>query len=363
MPDLEDLLAAEAARYDVRTPPVEVIDRRRKRRLLARSGAALTAFAVLGAGAGLAANEGADTLRDRKQRTAQEPVAAAQPTPAAGRSQSEEAASRDSVPMAVAELSFAERVQVLAQEEVGGGIWAISRMPGSPEVHGDVAGRYGVDWVNSYEYGELLLLDATGTRILRAVPLPGVPPQALRVHNDAVYCSRQGDGALPHSMLCRADRDGTASAVRVFTSSGPDTSAPPQLPAWTQQPAPPEADFASVVACPQGVCARAGGTMVPFHPATLVLPYDRARASDTAEACGHVQAAADAQRQVTSPTDSDWQTVESELYQAWRAGESGSDPLFVQNLVAPGSFLDGDTQSRGDAVDRLAGLCGIPVAG
>lgn len=48
MPELEDLLAAEAARYDVRQPPVTEIRRRRQRRVLACSGGALAAAAVLG---------------------------------------------------------------------------------------------------------------------------------------------------------------------------------------------------------------------------------------------------------------------------------------------------------------------------
>lgn len=50
MPDLEDLLAAEAARYEVRQPPVAQIRRRRQRRLLARAGGALAAVVVLGGG-------------------------------------------------------------------------------------------------------------------------------------------------------------------------------------------------------------------------------------------------------------------------------------------------------------------------
>lgn len=47
MPDLEDLLAAEAARYDVRQPPVAEIRRRRQRRVQARGGAALAISAAL----------------------------------------------------------------------------------------------------------------------------------------------------------------------------------------------------------------------------------------------------------------------------------------------------------------------------
>ena len=45
MPELEDLLAAEAARYDVLQPPVAEIRRRRQRRVQARGGAALVVCA------------------------------------------------------------------------------------------------------------------------------------------------------------------------------------------------------------------------------------------------------------------------------------------------------------------------------
>lgn len=51
MPDLEDLLAAEAARYDIQHVPVAEIRRRRQRRVMARSGGAVVAVAVLGAAA------------------------------------------------------------------------------------------------------------------------------------------------------------------------------------------------------------------------------------------------------------------------------------------------------------------------
>lgn len=50
MPELEDLLAAEAARYNIRQPPVTLIRQRRQRRVLARAAAALAAVAVLGTG-------------------------------------------------------------------------------------------------------------------------------------------------------------------------------------------------------------------------------------------------------------------------------------------------------------------------
>ena len=69
------------------------------------------------------------------------------------------------------------------------------------------------------EYAEILLLDPQNGEILRAYPFPGVPPQSLQVTDDAIYCIRQGDGALGDSMLCRIDRSSLEATVRVFPSS------------------------------------------------------------------------------------------------------------------------------------------------
>jgi hypothetical protein len=361
MPDLKDLLAAEAARYDIRQPPVAEIRRRRQRRVLARAGGAVAVCALLGVAAGAALRPGTDALSESEQRVAQTPPATTEATPVGGPSQSEQDARRDGVLVEVAALPFADRVRIIARQEAREGVWPVSRVPGSPGVLGDPTGRYGVDWVQRHEYGELLLLDATGTRIVRSLPLPGVPAQALRVGDDAVYCARQGDGGLPNSMLCRADRNGPGSLVRVFTSNGPEPTTPVERPGWERQPAPPDMDFSSLLVCPQGLCVRGADGQVLFHPATLVVPYDRAGAPDTAQACRHIQAAFEADQRVNGPDDPEWETVESEMYAAWRAGRSASDPHFVRNLVAPGSLIDGDTQTLGDATYRLAGLCGISV--
>jgi hypothetical protein len=360
MPDLEELLAAEAVRYEIHQPPVSEIRRRRKRRVLARTGGALSVIVVLGAGAGVALRPGTHELSGPEQRAVQEPP----DTAAGGPSQSEEDARRDGVLAEVAALPFAERVRVVAEETASEGVWAITRVPGGLRVFGDVNGRYGVDWVNSVEYGELLLLDQTRTRILRAVPLPGVPAQTLLVHDDAVYCARQGDGGLPDSMLCRADRNGPGWLVRVFVHAGlPDPSTPIERPGWQRQVTSLQGVFARVVStCPERLCVEGSGVTVPFHPTTLVAPYDRATAADTKEACRHIRAAFEAEQRVSKgQADPEWDTVVSELHAAWQAGRTSSDPVFVHNLVAPGDVIDGDTQTLGDATDRLAGLCGIRI--
>ena len=58
MPELEDLLAAEAARYDIQQPPVAEIRRRRQRRLLARGAAAVAVSAAVAAAFFLAPGTG-----------------------------------------------------------------------------------------------------------------------------------------------------------------------------------------------------------------------------------------------------------------------------------------------------------------
>lgn len=81
---------------------------------------------------------------------------------------------------------------------------------------GDETGPYGRGWFSTVGYGEVLLLDADETRILRAYPFPDMGPRALIVAEDAVYCTRQGDGGLPDSMLCRIDRATLELTARIF---------------------------------------------------------------------------------------------------------------------------------------------------
>ena len=362
MPDLEDLLAAEAARYDIRQPPVADIRRRHLRRAQARAGACGLALTVVVI-AGVVLGPWDGPWPGREQPVAQDPQPSASAAPAEGPSQTEQDARRDGVPRAVAALSFSDRVDIITREPDQEGVWAISRMPGPPGTLGDTSARYGVDWIQRAEYGELLLLDTTGTRILRALPLPGVPPQAFRIHDDAVYCSREGDGALPDSMICRIDRNGPGRLVRVYDAEGPDRSAPVDLPGWQRQAAPVHGVFSDVVACPEGLCVSGSAGQVPFHPITLAVPYDRATAPDTAAACQRAREAVAAQERVTAPDDPDWTDVEDAMHRAWEAGQGSSDPLFVRTLVERGSVAPGDTQTLGDAVDRLAGLCGLTTTG
>jgi len=137
-------------------------------------------------------------------------------------SQSPEDAARDGVVPELAELPFELRVEIDAEIDLPDSRWALSR----PSVAtydltdgcrlGDPDGLYGRDSICVLEYGEVLLLDGTGTTILRAYPLPRHPPQAIVISDDDVYCIRQGDGALPDSMLCRIDRITGEWTVRVF---------------------------------------------------------------------------------------------------------------------------------------------------
>jgi hypothetical protein len=64
--------------------------------------------------------------------------------------------------------------------------------------------------------GELLLLDPSGSRIRRAYPFHGVPPQWLLVTPTAVLCGRAGTAELPDAMVCRIDRATGELRVRVL---------------------------------------------------------------------------------------------------------------------------------------------------
>ena len=69
------------------------------------------------------------------------------------------------------------------------------------------------------DYGEIVLMNADGTRIIRAFPLPYAHTTThLVVTDKAVYCASQGDGGLPDSLLCRIDRTNFAMLVRIFPS-------------------------------------------------------------------------------------------------------------------------------------------------
>lgn len=84
---------------------------------------------------------------------------------------------------------------------------------------------------------------------------------------------------------------------------------------------------------------------------------------DMKEACHHIQLAMNADRGDSSQGKPDWDTIEAEMYAAWRAGRDGSNETFVQRLVEPGAVAEGDTQTLGDALFSVAVMCGISVPG
>jgi hypothetical protein len=156
-----------------------------------------------------------------------------------GPSQSPAEADRDGVARAIAALPFDVRVEPLSTVRVDGRVWVISRPRAVPpnklncanDASGDISG---VGPICAGEYGELLLLDRRGTKIVRALPLPTVPPQHLAATDDAAYCGRAGDGGLPHSMVCRMDARTFETTVRIFWDED-NTAQPPKpdlQPGW-----------------------------------------------------------------------------------------------------------------------------------
>lgn len=170
-----------------------------------------------------------------------------------GASQTPQDATRDHVVPAVAALPMSKRVAPIgspmalmtpwATEGASAqGIWVLSRLAdgadpeGGSGVLGDSSGAYGADFIAPAEYGELLLIDPTGSKIVKAYPFPGQPPSQLLLTPDAVYCAHVGDGGLPSSMLCRVDLTTHDATVRVFHCDLPDCGKSEdelQLPGWT----------------------------------------------------------------------------------------------------------------------------------
>ncbi len=147
-------------------------------------------------------------------------------------------AARDGVIPEVAALPFSVRVDVRGQVVAAEGVWVLSVPTAAAAKNADGCrlgpdtGKYPTDTICVTEYGELLLLDAGRSRILRAYPLPAVPPTFLLLTPDAVYCGRAGDAAvgetmLPDSMVCRVDRATLAARVRVFPAPADSVVAQP----------------------------------------------------------------------------------------------------------------------------------------
>lgn len=176
-------------------------------RILAAAIALVCAFCASGCGSGTNARAPA-------------PTSTATPQGSPGPSQSAVDAGRDGVPASIASLPFDERVEDKARIRTLEGFWVISRPSGGDKAETD-------------DYEEILLLDIGETTILRAYPLPSVPPDWITVGDQAVYCGREGDGDLRYAMVCRIDRKTLAATVRIFTDRL-DTWRPSDHPTWWQ---------------------------------------------------------------------------------------------------------------------------------
>lgn len=144
-------------------------------------------------------------------------------------SQSPSDAARDGVNRDFAAIPFAARVGVKQAIVAPEGVWVISRPPAAARKYaagcrfGPEGGKYPTDTLCTTDYGEVLLLDASRSHVLRAYPLPSVPPKFLRMTADAIWCGRQGDtklseSTLPDSMVCRIDRHTLKAHIRVFAA-------------------------------------------------------------------------------------------------------------------------------------------------
>lgn len=136
-------------------------------------------------------------------------------------SQSPEDARRDQVIQRLAEMPVSERVGYLVETETSQGLWVLSTpYPLYGQQDWIYSGqencigicdrnldprRYGIDFIYLSEYSEILLMDPTGTKILRAYPMPGYPAYEMIVTDNAVFTGTSADGAGCPSLL-RIDR-------------------------------------------------------------------------------------------------------------------------------------------------------------
>jgi hypothetical protein len=169
-------------------------------------------------------------------------------------SQTPAEARRDGVLPALAALPVSKRVAPVdplyegtthTRISAAEGVWVISR----PEISTDTgclpgrAGGSNDGATTSYrvcsDYAEILLLTPDRQRVIRAYPIPGAPAQWIVLTPEAIYCGRQGDGALPESMVCRIDRasasasSGNNFTARLFPPSGTvDQGSPTSVKSW-----------------------------------------------------------------------------------------------------------------------------------
>lgn len=235
--------------------------RRRRRRQRARLGSAMVVLALALAGAATVGSNrpsGERVVSDRG-RTPVGDVATADPDALPEPSQTPTDAARDGIVPAVANLPYNQRVSVVRSASTAEGRWILSRLAGAEApncVLGDATGTYGRDFVCTVEYGELLLVDSDDDAIIRAFPMPGYPPREMAVTEDAVYCGRQGDGALPASMLCRVDRRTLMLQGRLFPMDGPDALGsldPPPAGQWVVEPPSDRIGFDQLTTDPDGL--------------------------------------------------------------------------------------------------------------
>ena len=153
-------------------------------------------------------------------------------------SQSPEHAVRDGVVPALAELPLSVRALVRSSIEAGEGTWVAATgtdeldelsMATGCALGTTEGGAYGIDYICTLEYGEVLLLDGAGA-ILRAYPMAGAPPSWLLLTEAALYGGHIGDGALPDSTVFRIDRASLSWEVRVMPA--PSSGAEPWPPGW-----------------------------------------------------------------------------------------------------------------------------------
>src|SRR5450755_3385901 len=152
-------------------------------------------------------------------------------------SQSPHDAARDGIVPALAALPLSERVDAGAAVDTTEGRWVFStpdQIPAEAAPNcalGDPLGTRWRDFLCLDEYGEILLMNADHTRIIRAFPLPYAHTTThLVVTDKAVYCASSGDGGLPDSLLCRIDRRALTMLVRVFPWKMDSAFTPPQSP-------------------------------------------------------------------------------------------------------------------------------------
>jgi hypothetical protein len=172
-------------------------------------------------------------------------------------------------------------METIASAATPEGVWVLSKPSAKAAKYangcriGPVDGKYPTDAICTTEYGEVLLLDASRSRIVRAYPLAGVPPQYLVVTDGAVYCGRQGEGdgsALPDSMVCRIDRKTFGSTVRVYPADVSIVNQPCFYPPKTWTIADGFLDVKALAAGGGAVWARDGsGTWTKLDPTTLMV--------------------------------------------------------------------------------------------